>query len=94
MDPSEGADDSVWGRFLSLLSRWFDFPPKVVILDTGMIAELTRADQQSVIDFFKVRPTDAADRRDTCCAAFRIAIVFPSASDYSCCDACSIPTTP
>ena len=49
VDPAAGPIGRLW----SLLARWFDVPPRLVLLDTGMIAELTPADQQAVVRFFQ-----------------------------------------
>lgn len=39
--------------FLRLLSRWFEFSPRLILLDTGMIAELNRDDRTNLIEFFR-----------------------------------------
>lgn len=59
---SSGSSSSVaTGRYAALaplqqawrrLASYVDFQPKLILLDTGMIAELTGPDQRSLVQFF------------------------------------------
>ena len=42
-----------WGRLLQRLD--LGSPEHMVLLDVGMVAELTAEDQSNLVDFFKVR---------------------------------------
>ncbi len=54
----------VWRMAARWLPSWLRprGPPKLVLLDTGMIAELTRADQGHLINFFKALTKQDGER--------------------------------
>ena len=45
--------NTTWGRIATFLK--VNTAPKLVLLDVGMVAELTPEDQQNLVGFFKVR---------------------------------------
>lgn len=47
VDPASRSGISRW------LSQMFDVRPNVILLDTGMVAELNPADQQNLVAFFR-----------------------------------------
>jgi len=46
-------DTNSWRGIWRMLTSVFDFQPKLVLLDAGMIAELKPLDQKNIVDFFR-----------------------------------------